>query len=196
MNLLPYGDARSLIQEGDVLLFRGSGIISWLIQRYGSGMHSHVGMAHWDGQSLHCVEFREFKGGRSVALRTQVSQHSERIDVFRPAKQLVYETNEFNLTDEIRSKITNIMLEMTGLPYGWKNIWKLAKHYLPFFRLAPQNVKDDDVTNIFVCSTAVAYAYRSAYVDPVPYLADAAVAPPDLARSALFEYQFTLKKDW
>ena len=73
---------------------------------------------------------------------------------------------------------------------------KLAKHYLPFYRLAPQNIKDDDPMNVFVCSTAVAFAYRKAYIDPVPYLADSAVMPADLARSALFKYQFTISKDW
>ena len=88
------------------------------------------------------------------------------------------------------------MLKLTGLPYGWKNIWKLVKHYLPFYRLAPQNIKDNNATKIFVCSTAAAYAYRTSYIDPVPYLADSAVTPSDLARSSLFEYQFTLQKDW
>ena len=92
--------------------------------------------------------------------------------------------------------VTDVMIKLTGLPYGWKNIWKLARHYIPFARLAKQNIKDDDPMNVFVCSTAVAYAFRKAYVDPVPYLADSAVMPADLARSALFKYQFTISKDW
>ena len=196
MNLVPYSEAKPLIEEGDILMFRGKGIISWLITRYGSGVHSHVGMAHWDGPSLQCVEFREFKGGRSVALRRQIAQNPDRIDVFRAAGHIEYEQRQHRLTSDVQSELSQTMLALTGLPYGWRNIWKLAKHYLPFFRLDPQNLKDDDLTNIFVCSTAVAYAYRSCYVDPVPYLADVAVTPPDLARSALFEYQFTLQKDW
>ena len=36
-NKIPYNEAKKLIKEGDVLLFRGKGIISWLIKRYGSG---------------------------------------------------------------------------------------------------------------------------------------------------------------
>ena len=196
MNLIPYSQAKLLIQEADVLLFRGSGIISWLIKRYGSGLHSHAAMAHWDGSNLQCVEFREFKGGRSVSLKRQVGQNPQHIDVFRAASQIEYETTHHKLDDTTRSNLSKVMLELTGLPYGWKNFWKLVKHYLPFCRLAPQNMKDDDRMNIFVCSTAVAYAYRSTYVDPVPYLSDSAVAPPDLARSALFEYQFTIDKDW
>ena len=195
-NKIPYSEAKKLIKEGDVLLFRGKGIISWLIKRYGSGLHSHAAIAHWDGDHLQCVEFREFKGGRSVSLRTQVNDTPSGSDVFRSAQKVQYEKEGYNLTDAIRSKISSILMLLTGLPYGWKNIWKLGLHYFPFCRLAPQNTKDEDPTKVFVCSTAVAYAYRMAYIDPVPYLADSAVTPADLARSALFQYQFTIEKDW
>ena len=196
MNIIPYSETLSLIQEADILLFRGNGIISWLIKRYGSGVHSHVGIAHWDNGNLQCVEFREFKGGRSVSLKRQVNNNPFGIDVFRAAKRVDYENDSYVLDDSAKFKITTTMLKLTGLPYGWKNIWKLFKHYLPFCRLAPQNIKDNNATKIFVCSTAVAYAYRTSYIDPVPYLADSAVTPSDLARSSLFEYKFTLQKDW
>ena len=195
MNIIPYSEAMPLIQEADILLFRGKGVMSWLIKRYGSGVHSHVGIAHWDNENLQCVEFREFKGGRSVSLKTQVDNSPFGIDVFRAAKRVDYENDSYVLDDLTKSKVTTIMLKLTGLPYGWRNIWKLVKHYLPFCRLAQQNIKDNNATKIFVCSTAAAYAYRMAYIDPVPYLADSAVTPSDLARSALFEYQFTLQKD-
>ena len=196
MNIIPYSEAMPQIQEADILLFRGKGVMSWLIKRYGSGVHSHVGIAHWDNENLQCVEFREFKGGRSVSLKTQVDNSPFGIDVFRAAKRVDYENDSYVLDDLTKSKVTTIMLKLTGLPYGWRNIWKLVKHYLPFCRLAQQNIKDNNATKIFVCSTAAAYAYRMAYIDPVPYLADSAVTPSDLARSALFEYQFTLQKDW
>ena len=195
MTNIPYSQAKSLIKEGDVLLFQGKGMLSWLIKRYGSGVHSHVGIAHWDGNHLQCVEFREFKGGRSISLKSLVDENSADIDVFRAAKTIEYESVKYELTEVVASKISSILILLTGLPYGWKNIWKLVKHYTPLLRLAPQNMKDDDPTKVFVCSTAVAYAYRMAYVDPVPYLADTAVAPADLARSALFKYQFTIEKD-
>jgi len=196
MVLIPYHEAKNSIQEADVLLFRGKGLISWLIKRYGGGVHSHAAMAHWDDDNLECVEFREFKGGRSVSLKSQVATHPDNIDVFRVANLIEHGDERHELTEDISGDITDVMIKNTGLPYGWKNFWKLGKHYVPFFRLAEQNMKDDDPTDVFVCSTAVAYAFRQAYVDPVPYLADAAVMPADLARSALFKYQFTISKDW
>jgi hypothetical protein len=207
--LVPFSKALTHLKEADVLLFRGTGAISWAIKRYSSGVHSHVGMVHRDGEHVQCVEFREFKGGRSVSLKTQVESHPDTIDVFRVVDHLSYDsfamseitgdvTGKISRTFEegTAQKVTDIMMNLTGLPYGWKNFWKLAKHYAPFFRLSEQNVKDTAPTEVFVCSTAVAFAYRTVYADPVPYLSDSSVTPADLARSALFKYQFTLQKDW
>jgi hypothetical protein len=207
--LVPFSKAMTHLKEADVLLFRGVGAISWAIKRYSSGIHSHAGMVHRDGEHVQCVEFREFKGGRSVSLKTQVESHPDTIDVFRAVDHLSYDsfamseitgdiTGKISRTfeEDTARKVTDIMMDLTGLPYGWKNFWKLAKHYAPFFRLSEQNVKDTAPTEVFVCSTAVAFAYRTVYADPVPYLSDSSVTPADLARSALFKYQFTLQKDW
>ena len=207
--LVPFSKAIPHLKEADVLLFRGVGAISWAIKRYSSGIHSHAGMIHKDGDHIQCVEFREFKGGRSVSLKTQMESHPDTIDVFRVLDNLSYDSFAMSeITGDVTGKIsrtfddasakrvTDIMMDLSGLPYGWKNFLKLAKHYAPFFRLAEQNVKDTSPTEVFVCSTAVAFSYRSAYADPVPYLSDSSVAPADLARSALFKYQFTLQKDW
>ena len=217
IKLVPYSEAISYVQEADVLLFRGKGLISWLIKRYGSGVHSHVGMAHWDGDNIECIEFREFSGGRSVSLKSQVGYHPDSIDVFRPAGSISinqfsswpennknrsvkveYENKhlEYKFNEGVAKKVTDTMAQLTGLPYGWKNFVKLGKHYLPFCRLAPQNIKDDEPNDVFVCSMAVAYAYRINYLVPTPFLADAATTPADLARSPLFKYQFTFEKDW
>lgn len=62
MNPIKYDQAKELIKEGDILLFRGSGTIGFLIKRYTGGVHSHVALAHKDGDVLECVEFREFMG--------------------------------------------------------------------------------------------------------------------------------------
>jgi len=205
---MPYEEALKHIKEGDVLLFRGRGIISWLIKRYSSGVHSHAGVAHWDGETLECIEFREFKGGRAVSLKSQIESHPDNIDVFRALENIQYDEfvkagrmgsmgiKYLTFDESVAKSVTRTMLEITGLDYGWKNFWRLARHYLPFYRLAPQNMKDEDPNDVFVCSTAVAYAYRKNYMDPVPYLADSATTPADLARSPLFQYQFTINKDW
>lgn len=204
MIYVPYSEAKELINEADVLLFRGKSLFSWLIKRYSSGIHSHAAIAHRDGEVLECLEFREFKGGRSVNLKSQVEENPEEIDVFRPLQRFSYynmldgdpRLREKVFTDEVAQKISRTMMDLTGLPYGWRNIGRIAKHYLPFLRLQKQNVKDNDPSNVYVCSTAVVHAYRTNFYDPVPFLADEMVTPADLARSPMFKYLFTIKKDW
>lgn len=205
--VLPYSECRDMIYEGDVLLFRNPPFPSpgWWIARYSGGMHSHVGVAHWDDDRLKCVEFREFKGARSVTLSSQVRFNPDRIDVFRPLKEICVPTVEevsdykYNVQwhrkvfgENRANQVTSFMDSLTGLPYGWKIIWKIVVSYLPFGRLARKNMKDDDVSKINVCSTAVALAFRKFYADPVPYLADSSTKPSDLARSPLFQYIFTI----
>jgi len=201
MNPIKYDQAKELIQEGDILLFRGSGIIGFLIKRYTAGLHSHVALAHKDGDILECVEFREFMGGRSVSLKSQVDAAPLSIDVFRPVKSISYEELdedgnfkliEKNYTKETASAMTEDIIRWTGQPYGWKNIWKMFFRFIPGARLLKQNFNDDEVAKAKVCSTAVTVALRRNYMDPVPYLADDRVSPADLARSPLLQYLFTI----
>jgi hypothetical protein len=201
MNPIKYNQAKELIQEGDILLFQGSGIIGFLIKRYTGGLHSHVALAHKDGDILECVEFREFMGGRSVSLKSQVDGAPLSIDVFRPVKSISYDEIdkdgnfkliEKNYTKEIASAMTEDIIRWTGQPYGWKNIWKMLLRFIPGARLFQQNFNDDEVAKAKVCSTAVTVALRRNYMDPVPYLADDRVSPADLARSPLLQYLFTI----
>lgn len=202
---MPYTEARKHIEEADVLLFRAGGFpsIGWWITRYG-GIHSHVGLAHWDRDRLYCIEQREFKGGRSVALKHQVEINPNKIDVYRPNKCVyipeVYKNNgDFSVTWQKKifgaaraNDVTNIALELTGTEYGWKNIWEIVKCHAPFFRLLRKEKEDKDIDRAYVCSTLVTYSYRKAYLDPCPNLSDDRTTPADIAQSALFHYMFTI----
>ena len=201
MNPIKYDQAKELIKEGDILLFRGSGAIGFLIKRYTGGLHSHVALAHKDGDVLECVEFREFMGGRSVSLKSQVDNSPLNIDVFRPVKSISYEEMdaegntkliEKNYTEETASAMTEDIIRWTGQPYGWSNIWKMFLRFIPGARLFQQNINDDEVAKAKVCSTAVTVALRRNFMDPVPYLADDRVSPADLARSPILQYLFTI----
>ena len=201
MNPIKYDQAKELIKEGDILLFRGSGTIGFLIKRYTGGLHSHVALAHKDGDILECVEFREFMGGRSVSLKSQVDNSPLNIDVFRPVKSISYEEMdaegntkliEKNYTEETASAMTEDIIRWTGQPYGWSNIWKMFLRFIPGARLFQQNINDDEVAKAKVCSTAVTVALRRNFMDPVPYLADDRVSPADLASSPILQYLFTI----
>lgn len=214
--VLPYEVARPMIKEADVLLFRhpershcySLPPVGWWIARYSGGIHSHVGVASWNRDRLKCIEFREWRGGRSVTLSSQVHQNPGRIDVFRAMscveipfvdycekkghEGLNISSKQKNFTEQVALNITSEMDRLTGLPYGWDIIWKIAGSYLPFKRLAENNIKDDEPNSVFVCSSAVAYAFRKNYIDLVPYLADSSTKPADIARSPILQYLFTI----
>lgn len=204
---VPFEEAKSLIKEGDILLFKGSGLIGFLIKRYTDGDHSHVAMAHLDGETWECVEFREFIGGRSVSLKSQVDANPTQIDVFRPLNKISYQEVDKesgkvvfinkSYDEETAKRTVQEIIKWTGQSYGWKNIWGMLVRFLPLVKLfSKQNTDDDDLAKAKVCSTAVTVALRKNYIDPVPYLADDRVSPADLARSPLLQYLFTIEKDF
>lgn len=209
---LPYNKvARDLIEEGDVLLFRGTGLTSWLLMRAAGGQYSHVALASWyDGESdiLECVEFREWVGGRTTNLSHQIEQHDGRIDVYRPvADQTILrfnadinavETSQIHLD---KKAVTAKLRQMTGLPYGWGRIWWLAKRNMFGLRLIfPRDTNDDFETeekDVYpVCSTAVAYAFSSNHFPLLKNRADIAMEPSNIALSTRLQYLFTPFKDW
>lgn len=203
--LIPYQEARNYIDESDVLLFRAQGFVGRAITLYTGGMHSHVGLAHWDNDRLYCVEQREFKGGRSVRLSSQVPKFH--IDVYR-AQPYVYrphveKNGKFDIdwqrtsfTNQVKKDIADVALELTGQPYGWGNIWEFCKCYLPGLHLLQlirkKKIDDGKIPKTFVCSTVITYAYRKHYKDPCPNLSDVQTSPADIAQSSLFNYMFTL----
>ncbi len=205
-----YSEVESLIREADILLYRGKGISSFLLKKASRGRHSHAAIASWKYSKneqgifvptvLECIEFREWMGGRTVSLRTQIEEYSGTIDVFRPSRKIQLfdaERPEGYWVNLNPLEVTNCMRKMTGLPYGWKRIIKLAGHHMLGLRLINTvNVDDEWVANTYpVCSTAVSRSVRKGYADPVHWLADSHTEPPDLARSSMFSYMYTLVDD-
>ncbi len=197
-----FDEAKDLIQEGDILLFQGQSLFSWLIKTASQSQYSHVGLASWvknGGPTLECIEFRENKGGRSVNLATQLSVP---IDIYRPINQ--FQTLELQHGQVITldhkfdgRTITNCMRQYTGLPYGWQRIiWLLRFHIIGFRLFTNGKSLDDNLSNLIypVCSTAVAHCFHKHYVDLTHNRSNARMEPADIARSPLLNYLFTVIK--
>jgi len=206
---LCYKEAKHLIQEADVLLFRGRSLISYFIGRAGETSYTHVGVASWvngarDPNSLlELVEFREAKGGRSTNLEVAVTEHPFEIDVYRPIPTwLKWEfDNESKTTTLISNSfngkaVTRTMRKMTGLPYGYKRIWWMLKHKLVGWRLfyKVEDLMADEVQDVVypVCSTAVAYSFNVNGYDLIHNRSDEWTEPGQIAESARLSYLFTL----
>jgi hypothetical protein len=181
-----YADARPLIADADLLLFRRRGMISIA----GRGVHSHAAKAAWWGDDLFCLEIREWYGGRAVTLSSQVQRYPARIDV--------YEVNPDNRWPEYdAAAASRFMRRLAGCPYGYLGVLTAAALHLPLVRfLSRPNLDDrDSGKRPPFCSQACAMADRlGGGVDPVPHLADPLTEPADLARSPFYRYRFTIKE--
>lgn len=211
--IIPHKEAEGYLNEGDVLLFRKPrSLLSNFIRASSDSPYSHAGLVSFsynkqgERSSVECVEFKEWYGGRSVSLANYVQQYDGEIDVFSPhpysivtywnceARRRVTERKLFKgrfITSELRN--------LTGLPYGWTRIFKLAARSLFTFRFWFRSDEDYDDTVAKelvypVCSTAVAWCYAKHYVDLTPQRADHLITPGDLSRSSLLSYVFTLGK--
>ena len=200
---IKYKKALNMIREGDVLLYKSKSTIGWIIGKATESQYSHVAVASKHNGYFECVEFREGKGGRSVNLKNEVDLHSNNIDVYRPIPY-IYKYNFKNNKIRLKVKklnqkhVTNCMRSLTGLPYGWKRIWWIAKHKLAGFRLF---FKMKDLTNdgngsiVYpICSSACAWAFSQSGFDLVANKGDNWTTPGDIARSPLLSYLFTLEK--
>ena len=91
---IPYSQALNFLKDGDILLFKGKGFISWMIKTYSYGEYSHVGLLDMSNDIPMCCEMREFKGGRCVSLTSQIEKIGKKIhqiDVFRPASVIKHD---------------------------------------------------------------------------------------------------------
>ena len=209
LNLIyrPYEEVQQLIKEGDVLLFRGQSFTSKIIQAYGEGSYSHVGVASWsngsDSPILECVEFREGKGGRTVNLKRQVEYNDCLIDVYRPIPFFtnIQYNKDAGIIKVVRKPfngklVTNTMRRMTGLPYGWRRIWWIFKRKMVILRLfySREDLVDDTTKEVIypVCSTATSYAFSKDDFDLIKNKSDNWTEPSHIATSARLNYLFTL----
>jgi len=207
---IPYVEARNLIKEADLLLYRSQCWYSDFIKKIGKGEYSHVGMASWHNGTpgvekiLETIEFNGWRGGGAT---TQMShlfpKYSEHIDIYRANtenEQMYYDKE----TKDIKSRfvkfdpkfVTNTMRNLTGLPYGWRRIWWFIKRNLFLFRFFYniENLTSDEIKDIIypVCSTSVAYCFSTAKFDLIHEKADEWTEPSDLARSSMLNYLFTI----
>lgn len=209
LELLDYSVAKPLIQEADLLLFRGTSLVSWFIGKATESRYSHVGMASWvngntdPGAVLECIEFREGGGGRAMNLERVVRRYPETIDVYRPIP--VWASWEFDpVTHETKlvekefdgKAVTRTMRKLTGLPYGWRRMWWIAKHKMVGLRFLynQDDLMIDDVEDVVypVCSTAAAYAYNKNGYDLMHNRSDQWTQPSDIAMSTRLAGLFTL----
>lgn len=204
---IPFEQAKDLLKEGDILLFRGSGIISNLIKIAGAGAYSHVAIASCVNDEWEVIEFREWLGGRSVNLYNYLIdsiKSKSYIDVYRSTDE--YTSLFFNYIDKklIRKKVkfdgkkvTQCMRNLTGLPYSYKRIFLILK--IKLFKLnllrniekITSNIPTDEIVYP-VCSTVISHCFSRNKFGLLKNRSDEYMEPSDISRSPYLNYLFTL----
>jgi hypothetical protein len=186
--LIPFSDAVADIHDGDLLLFRGRGVVARLISVAGRSEYTHAARAVWWGNDLFCCEVRELRGGRAVTLESQVRRFPGLIDVFEVNPQRRW--REYDRRGAVR-----FMRRLAGCDYGYLGVLQAALRHAPLWRFLVRPESDDHHApdQPPFCSQASTMADRlGGGVDPVPHLSDRLTEPADLARSPFYRYRFTL----
>ena len=204
---LSYVEAKELIQEGDILLFRGTGLISSFIKMAGEGEYSHIAVASRHNGTWEAVEFREWYGGRTVNLENYIRECKKsktEIDIYRPTNifrsiKFDYKTREFLFIDkDFNGKIvTDCMRNLTGLPYSYRRIWLIFKiklfrwHILWDIKKITNEIPTQEVIYP-VCSTVLEHCFAIKGFPILKRKSDQFTEPSDFSRSPRLNYLFTL----
>lgn len=182
-----YAEARGLIEDADVLLFRSRGGIWGLIAKVGRSEFTHVGVAGWWHNRVMLLEMTN-KGGRATLLSNTIKEWPGIVDVYRLRRSTDTTQNNF------QEGVISAMLEITNKRYGKWHLLKTSLYHTPFIRLLMKPKQNDKLVcqGMPFCSEVVSRAYRRAGFDLVPNLADCVTEPADIARSSDLSYQFTL----
>jgi len=179
------------LHPADVLMFRGTGFVSWRIRTRGRGPYTHAALltecALSSSREWLVAEVREWYGGRLVTLGSQVQAYPGQIDVFRY-------TGRLNV--ERAAAIQATMRGFAGRRYAYWRVlqagllhtWLLSAMQAPTLEEA-----ENGYPGPLFCSQAVSLAFWSAGIDLVPRLASQWTEPADLARSGLLDLVGTLE---
>lgn len=199
----PLSKGKTLLEEGDVLLYRGTGIIAKGIQKVTKGRHSHVAIASQTvSRTWEAVQFREFKGALAISLKNDIVYNKSVIDVYRPIPFFTsirfdpeVEKIELSKLKFDGRKVTDCMRSMTGRPYSYSRIYFLWRYYTRFWKDWTKEVTNDlplDELIYPVCSTAVAHCFNKNGYDLIKNRSDEYMAPANIAESTRLNYLFSL----
>jgi hypothetical protein len=173
-----YHDVRAAMEDGDVLLFRGSVLTSRIIQSVSSGVYSHSGIAVWWGDRLMLCQAVE-DGVQAVPMRVGLTGYEGAADWYklRPDTRAAIDLAAFVL--EAKRDL--------GLPYSHTSLVEEGAHVL-FGTSMPD---EGEFPTGFLCSQYVAHCYRKAGL-PLCDKADVDTSPTDIAVSPVLELMGTI----
>lgn len=188
MGSLNYNDIRLQIKNGDVLLYQGSGLISWLIKKVTGSKYSHAGIVVWWHNRLMVLE-AVGKGIICTPLSRNIGHYQGEVHLYT-AREMYQKGDPWTERGKRQSIVEFAQMELGKeyatwklVLYGWKLLWGRDLDKKDKFR----------TSNKLVCSQYVAAAYNIVGVDLKEGLADRFTKPSDIAKSKKLEMVGAIK---
>lgn len=184
VNELIYDDVREKIRNGDILLYKGRGFVSWAIKFFTRSEYSHAGIAVWWYDRLMVMEALS-KGVIVNPLRRSVGRYKGSVEWWTLKK-------DFDINNDDRKKMIIFAQEELGKDFAF---WGLFLFALVISFVIPLGKKDflTREKRLF-CSLYVAEIYNKADRDLRKGLPDRFTSPADISKSSLLECGGTLDR--
>ncbi len=162
----------------DILLYKGTGFTSWLVEVGTGSQYSHVAAVVDPIMHLGIESNTGHKAGvRTFNLR---KLHSREVDVFRVKPEFHFDG----------AKVVSFLEDHLGAKYDWTGVISLAGlKVLSFLTLGFVKLHNDfQIKKDYFCSELVWDAFNYAGLDIVPQIGDAEITSPgDIAASQLLQ---------
>jgi len=178
-----YSSVRGKIKNADILLYKGQGIISWLIKLVTRSPYSHAGLAVWWYDRLMVME-AVGKGVVVTPLSINVAHYDGGVEWYQ---------YKDDIPDVDRVKMVHFAQQQLGKKYA---IWKMVS--ILFYRLFQWNVDKRDQlyrTKRLFCSYYVSEVYDSIGRKLKVNVSDRFMSPGDIAQSPHLKKIAVLKRD-
>ena len=191
-----YGQFRSKIKSGDLLLCSGSGVFSRMIQAVTGSTWSHVGfVVRLDAiDRVMVLESVEPLGVRTVPLRKYLVDYDSRGNPY-PGGIVIARHEDFStLTNKKKLReFGQFAVDLFGYPYDKDEIVKIAARigasHLPFTKKYRKTLKPD---REYICSEYVWECYRKLGIR-IPHNPSGFIAPADFAKTEKVKLKVVLK---
>ncbi len=180
---LEYDDFRDQIKDGDILLYKGQGFVSRVIQFFTRSEYSHAGIVVRWNKRLMVME----------AIRKGVIVNPFRRSVNRYKGTVEWWSSKQEINDATRERMIRFAQRQLGKDFGFWLLFWFAFMISFFYRDLDKRDAVRRERKLF-CSLYVALIYHEADIDLAKNRADRFTSPADIASSPKLVKRMPLKK--
>ncbi|MCP5106307.1 MAG: hypothetical protein GY950_23175 [bacterium] len=171
---ISYKGVRNEVKNGDILMYKGTSLISKIIRKFTHSEYSHAGIAVWWNDRLMVME-AVGKGVVVTPLSRNIRHYKGNVEWF---------AFEGEIEDNTRRDIVTTAQKELGKNYDtWKIFWFGVKIFFKFNMNVPENPDKSIPASRFFCSQFVAWIYYSKGIDLVIEKANKYTSPDDIVKS-------------